>query len=103
MTEYIEREALLRNLSEDIEACGEEDSVCRPIAYGSILGLKMAVAYANTIPTADVVEVVRCKDCRYCLESDKTNRIFCTYHGDGIEFEAYPNDYCSHGVRRSEE
>ena len=57
MAEYIEREALLRNLSEDIEACGEEDSVCRPIAYGSILGLKMAVAYANTIPTADVVEV----------------------------------------------
>ena len=57
MAEYIEREALQRNINEDIEACGEEDSVCRPVAYGSILGLKMAMAYANTLPAADVVEV----------------------------------------------
>ena len=57
MAEYIDREALQRNIKEEIEACGEEDSVYRPIAYGSIFGLKRAMAYANALPTADVVEV----------------------------------------------
>lgn len=46
-------------------------------------------------PTADVVEVVRCKDCRHfdgegCLKT----------HG---EFEPNPTDYCSYGERRCEE
>lgn len=44
---------------------------------------------------ADVVEVVRCKDCQHfdgegCLKT----------HG---EFEPNPTDYCSYGERRCEE
>ena len=57
MAEYIEREALIRNLSEDLESCGEADSCHQPIAYGTVLGLRGALSYANTLPTADVVEV----------------------------------------------
>lgn len=45
-----------------------------------------------------IVSHTRCKDCTYLRESDKTNRLFCTYHGDSYEFETQPNDYCSNGV-----
>lgn len=45
----------------------------------------------------DHVEVVRCKNCLYCLKSDKTNRYFCTYHGK--DMEVYLDDYCSCGVK----
>ena len=45
-----------------------------------------------------IVPPCRCKDCTYLRESDTTNRMFCTYHGDSYEFETQPNDYCSNGV-----
>lgn len=45
-----------------------------------------------------VIVPVRCKDCVYFRESDRTNRAFCTYHGDDYEFETFPNHYCSSGV-----
>ena len=40
----------------------------------------------------------RCKDCVYLRESDKTNRMFCTYQGEDYEVETFPNHYCSQGV-----
>lgn len=44
-------------------------------------------------PTADVVEVVRCKDCKYHAEfSSKCNKLHLT--------PMRPNDYCSYGERR---
>lgn len=58
---------------------------------------------ANT-PTADVVEVVRCKDCIYshtdiyygeeCLTCENT---------DGLCCDVYKEDYCSMGERRADE
>jgi hypothetical protein len=68
MAEYIEREKLSFHLASEIENCGEADSSHRPIAYGSMLGLKTALSYVNTLPS---VEVVRCKDCIYAVELDK--------------------------------
>lgn len=48
-------------------------------------------------PTADVVEVVRCKDCTH-REKDDVGRYFCAlddcYCGD--------EDYCSRGERRTD-
>lgn len=43
-------------------------------------------------PTADVVEVVRCKDCKYLMFSDFYGE--CSKGYMGI---VYPNDFCSHG------
>ena len=96
MAEYIDREVLQRNIKEEIEACGEEDSVYRPIAYGSIFGLKRAMAYANALPTANVVEVVRCKDCCYANE----NGDVCRY---GVGRYTKPDKYCSDGERRDDD
>lgn len=63
----------------------------------------------NEVPTADVVEVVRCKDCKFNVanmeidENDGTDYsgedIVCSYFmTDGLE----PNDYCSYGERSEE-
>lgn len=41
-------------------------------------------------PTADVVEVVRCKDCKY----------FSKFHHCGVLGFCEPNEYCSRGERR---
>lgn len=52
---------------------------------------------SNT-PTADVVEVVRCKECRFYNEDE----MMCS---DTYGFDRWwkPTDFCSHGVRREDE
>lgn len=48
--------------------------------------------WVKDIPSADVVEVVRCKDCKYHAEfSSKCNKLHLT--------PMRPNDYCSYGER----
>ncbi len=54
-------------------------------------------------PTADVVEVVRCKDCVYCNEYQKWN--FDRYLGCNFNSEIYnvePTHFCSYGERRTD-
>lgn len=54
--------------------------------------------FIDNAPTADVVEVVRCKDCVYWEQatdnSGNCNRAF--------EITAYGCDYCSYGEREEE-
>ena len=57
MDEYIKREVLIAHIKDDIQECGEANSSIRPIAYGTILGLKGALSYAETLPAADVAPV----------------------------------------------
>lgn len=44
-------------------------------------------------PTADVVQVVRCKDCKY----------FSEFQHCGVLGFCEPNEYCSRGERRKED
>lgn len=49
-------------------------------------------------PTADVVEVVRCKDCLYATE--RYGHLNCIH---GVSYRNSwnkPDDYCCHGVRK---
>ena len=45
----------------------------------------------------DIVEVVRCKDCKWRKKAGSTG--ICYYFMETHECE--PNDYCSHGERKS--
>ena len=67
-------------------------------------GLGKAKAMLSVQPTADVVEVVRCKDCKYCFHYIRPNyeRYECEYSGTSDEVVDYvqPTHYCSHGERR---
>ena len=49
-------------------------------------------------PTADVVEVVRCKDCKHLMFSDMYGE--CSQAHMGI---VRPDDFCSYGERKDGE
>lgn len=55
----------------------------------------------NDAPAADVVEVVRCKDCKYWKE-EKDFGMFCTHWGSTLT-ESQAEDFCSYGERREGE
>ena len=60
----------------------------------------------DCMPTADVVEVVRCKDCKYYKEFIGNNGSAmmcfspCCIGGQGKKLE---DDFCSYGERRKDE
>ena len=53
---------------------------------------------AMRFPTADVTEVVRCKDCKYLMFSDMYGE--CSQGHMGI---VWPGDFCSYGERKDKE
>lgn len=62
----------------------------------TVTGLDAAVYVLDNMQTADVVEVVRCKDCAYSFEAygDLHCEKFCHY--------STPDDFCSRGERRDQ-
>lgn len=55
------------------------------------------------VPTADVVEVVRCKDCEYWQSKNSKDTQGICLCGDkdmnyGGEFYPFANDFCSYGT-----
>lgn len=59
------------------------------------LVLKQTVKDIRNCPTVDAVEVVRCKDCKFIHD-----RGFCALVTGLTRIE--PDDYCSHGERRTD-
>ena len=80
MSEYIKREDAIEAVSHD----------------GQVFKSVLAIEH---IPSADVVEVVRCKDCKWAEVHKRDNGVFCEYNECGFE----KNDYCSYGERKDNE
>ena len=63
--------------------------------------VKVVEQVVEDTPAADVVEVVRCKDCKRCYEkrTKLNNQLmrFCM-RMDGNEFQVNANDFCSYGT-----
>lgn len=59
------------------------------------------------MPTADVVPVVRCKDCKHYKQSevDPSRKMCWRKDVDGwfVCYDFYPTDFCSYGERREDE
>lgn len=93
MAEYIERDAILESIA---KKHGTRNDIEEQTALDIWDGIKK-------IPTADVVEVVRCKDCKYF----KTDSYYCQKTKQGYcEFDnnvKQKQGYCSYGERRCEE
>lgn len=73
MSRYIDADKLISHIKDEIKGCATpvgDRANGKTLAYGTELGLKMALSFAETLPTADVVEVVRCKDCQCCEKSE---------------------------------
>ena len=82
MAEYIDREAA-------IAACFDGFADCRDDCAANI----------RNIPAADVVEVVRCKDCVHgeVDDTDFPNQYLCHFYGDDWNDALH---YCSYGERK---
>lgn len=95
MADYIDRKALLNRLSESLD---EARSVPSQAHWKT--GLLRAMFLLQLVPSEDVVEVVRCKDCKHC---DKAwgwcNRICEIEDGTGTLLLVEPTDYCKWGEK----
>ena len=61
-------------------------------------GVLTVLEMLKTEPTADVTEVVRCRDCRYS-EPWYGDKSLCSFWSDGAKTSVYNDDYCSRGER----
>ena len=102
MAEYIERETLLELYRLDDPVLNEIGYVPLPIIRQNIMDL----------PTADVVEVVRCRECRYWHDQIGWCDQHSTFLLDGepcrpdesAEWKMFDEDnFCSYGERREHE
>ena len=97
MAEYIEREALRKRLEDFSEWCrdGRKEGV----------DFVLDCSLPNT-PAADVVEVVRCKDCKFFIPDAELdhNKYPNIIEADGLCNNSlkftYADDFCSHGERK---
>lgn len=88
MKEYIERAALKREL-----APYEENDFSQQ--------MDVILAIVDAQPTADVVEVTFCKDCRYYQDTKVNEKGFLICPASGMEITK--TDYCSYGARMDKE
>ena len=88
MAEYIEREALLEDLQAAVENGGMGGMVASALKR-----------YVKRAPAADVVEVVRCEDCKHAW-IHPCGYVYC--HRDGrnaYEMTFNLDSFCSYGER----
>ena len=93
MSEYIERKAVINKVSEIPAHFDSGD-----IRYG----IEIAIQAIKDTPAADVVEVVRCKDCKHFRFSD----MFSDMYGECSQAHiriVRPDGFCSYGERKDEE
>lgn len=99
MSRYIDAEALtdymLEHYNDLCEKHGDYDHYTT--GYGD------AIDAIENAPTADVVEVVRCKDCKY-LQVINDGKVYAKCTMTDFEFLPFGTDtrehYCSYGERR---
>lgn len=95
MAEYIKREALMALLEERIEYLFKENGDYDHYTNG----FDEAFGKVEDFPVAaDVVEVVRCKDCKY-YEPCEGGKDYCCWYESGVG----ENDFCSYGERRDKD
>ena len=92
MKKYIELEALLSDISESV-LFTVRGGVKTPTA--EMRGANKVIDRIKSAPAADVVDVVRCKDCKYWVE-EKDFGMFCSHWGSTLA-ESQADDFCSYG------
>lgn len=77
MARYINADRLIAHLKDEIEGCCEPHYGGRingkSVAYGTVLGLKSAISFAETLSTADVVKEIFKKIKRELEDAIKNN------------------------------
>lgn len=104
MTEYIDKVSFLQQERENYcKGCDSRNGlVCRVCEMNNVLN------DIEDYQTADVVEVVRCKDCKYYQNGEILTDIkFCFHQRDicdkRIAYCRSDDDFCSYGERRGDD
>ena len=98
--EYIERNALLTEIISELEY--DPDIYTSEHNRYVDFGLKIAIRDVKAQPVVDVVEVVRCKDCKHRSQlTGKAPFAFyaCSYD-KGLGDNVREDDFCSYGERK---
>ncbi len=94
MSDYISRQAVI-----ETARCGYHNDFGRSMA--DLTSLKEVL---EDTPTADVVEVVRCKDCRNYYEYDDFDRYIGQFYKakecDRLQCDLGECGFCSYGERK---
>lgn len=66
-------------------------------------GFEVAHEIVDVLPSADVAEVVRCKDCKHHEEllNNNDGNVLCWAHGLDVVVDR--NGYCNYGEREEQE
>ena len=91
MAEYIEREALIKEI-------GRRKSIARTSFPKQNFCVNDVLHCVYDAPTADVVEVVRCKDCKH-YEIHKPS-VLENCERNGAMLPMKPSDFCSYAERK---
>ena len=67
---------------------------------GYVCALSATEGIIAGLPDADVVEVVRCKDCKWA-EYGKDYEPYCNHWKSGLYANIKDDDFCSYGERRT--
>lgn len=97
MAEFIEREALLRDIENSVRFTVQNT----PSA--EMRGAHKIIDRIKCAPYVDVVPVVRCKDCKHWgirEGNDPTKSYYCDIDGMWCKPCRLPHDFCSYGERK---
>ena len=89
MSDYIERQAVIDAIHCDITITGRQNAELVASTIGTF------VDSIKALPSADVVQVVRCKDCRYFRKFLRE----CERSGALTMYPLHDTDFCSYGER----
>lgn len=92
MNEYIKREDALQATTYMELEPSSDDNIIK-------LTLLAAQKVIRRIPPADVVEVVRCKECKYSEDLGMAG-IWCNHPDNRNPLGCRPTDYCNDGERK---
>ena len=98
MAKYLNKEMFLQSMGllGDETKYGNRDSEHQNRSYGTWMGYEIMGSVEDSIVEEDVVEVVRCKDCKHCTEIGLPR---CRITGRNMT----DDDFCSRGERREGE
>jgi hypothetical protein len=99
---YIDKGLLLKDIGESVVF-----TVRNAETSPELRGARKIIDRIENAPTADVVEVVRCKDCKYYTDTITETR--CDHPELDYDVECYdqwintkPTDFCSYGERKEQ-
>ena len=99
MAKYLNKDLFLQSMGlvGDETKYGNRDAEHSNRSYSTWMGYEIMGSVEDSEVEEDVVEVVRCKDCKRYSQSGLCNLYLSVSH------EMKPDDFCSYGERREGE